>query len=179
MKIQRINSIHSPLTDDLETLYINAFPSYERKPFETLFSHQETGFAEVFAMTEDERFIGMISTLKSSQLIFVEYFAISPEYRSLGYGSKVLSLLKEKYHDMNICLEIEVVQTDEGIIEERLRRLQFYEKNGFQQLNMIVNLFDVEFELLGTSSEITFEEYFTLYEQIHGDSFKDKLYLIQ
>lgn len=65
-------------------------------------------------------FIGMISTLKSSQLIFVEYFAISPEYRSLGYGSKVISLLKEKYHDMNICLEIEIVQTDEGILEERL-----------------------------------------------------------
>lgn len=180
MKIQRITSNQSLFSEDLHKLYLEAFPENERKPIDALYAHQEAGFSDVFViLEEDNSFVGMITTLKRPQLMFVEYFAIAPEYRGLGYGSKVLSLLHNKYKDVNICLEIEVVNTDAGIQDERVRRLQFYENNGFQQLNIVVNLFGVEFELLGTSPDIRFEDYALLYQQIHGEAIKEVLYLIK
>lgn len=180
MKIQRIERRDSPYAMAMHNLYFEAFPENERKPLETLYTHQESGFADVFVILEDDdSFVGMITTLKHSSLMFVEYFAIHSKYRGLGYGSKVLDLLHEKYHDVNICLEIDVVDPAASDYEKRLRRLHFYEKNGFQQLGIIVNLFGVTFELLGTSPDIEFDEYFLLYEQIHGKSFSDKLYLVE
>lgn len=180
MKIERIERMDSPYAKAMQDLYFEAFPKNERKPLESFFAHQEAGFADVLVILEDDdSFVGMITTLKHSSLMFVEYFAIHSKYRGLGYGSKVLDLLHEKYHDTNICLEIDLVDPATSDYEKRLRRLHFYEKNGFQQLGIIVSLFGVTFELLGTSPNIEFDEYFLLYEQIHGKSFSDKLYLVE
>ena len=45
---------------------------------------------------------------------------------------------------------------------ERIKRLHFYIKNGFKQLNVKVNEAGVDYELLSTGSSVTQKEFLSL-----------------
>ena len=47
--------------------------------------------------------------------------------------------------------------------EERKRRKQFYLSNGMIPMNVFVELFGVDMELLGFDCSLTFEEYHAFY----------------
>lgn len=180
MRVHAVKSNTEPLSAQINELYLEAFPQNERKSIETLYSHQESGYCDLLAILEDDgQFVGMISTIKRPNIMLVEYFAIAPDFRGKGYGSKVLELLHAKYSDTHICLEIED-STDESAenFQQRLSRLRFYQSNGFQQLHWVVNFFDVPLEVLGTSPDIDFDNYIQLYTQIHGEIIHKNIYLI-
>ena len=46
--------------------------------------------------------------------------------------------------------------------KERIKRLHFYVKNGFKQLNVKVNEAGVDYELLSTGSSVTQKEFLSL-----------------
>lgn len=181
MIIQAIKSAHDPLSYSINNLYVEAFPVAERKPLETLYSHQQTGYCDVFAITEDDgRFVGMITTIKGDGLIMVEYFAIAPDCRGKGYGSKILGLLQEEYTSTPICLEIEDTQDRQAKnYEQRQARLRFYLANGFQQLNWVVSYFGVPVEVLATQAGIEYADYIKLYEPFYEDDTQKLIYFIE
>lgn len=117
----------------VEKLYIESFPAYERRP--VLEMHH--------IMQEDERFkilllvnecgvrIGFFTVWDFSNFHFVEHFAISPEQRNSGSGTKALFALKNRV-SLPIVAEIELPESSEFAN----RRLNFYKKNGFQDWDL-------------------------------------------
>ncbi|XJS10736.1 GNAT family N-acetyltransferase [Aerococcaceae bacterium WGS1372] len=182
MHIQLINSIQHPLSSSMEELYLEAFPKAERKPIETLYTHQDLDYCDVFGITTKEGgpFVGMITTIKGENLIMVEYFAIAPEFRGQGYGSRTLELLLEKYPDTPICLEIEDTQDKRASnYEQRLSRKRFYQANGFNPVNWVISYFGVPLELMATQEGIEFNEYIKLYEPFYGETTQDKIFFLE
>ncbi len=81
-------------------------------------------FYSIYNIIEKDIKVGFIATWEFKEFLFVEHFVIYQEYRKTGYGSKALSLVKEK--SKLIVLEVEPPETETAI-----KRIEFYKKNSF------------------------------------------------
>lgn len=124
--------------------YKKLFPIIERKPYGYIKKQYELKITEILKIVECDKFIGfmIITTMDSSKYVYLEYFAILPQYQGNGYGTKAIKLLKEKYKDYNgIFVEIEKVENDKDITKSR--RAKFYELLGFYKLSFDIVLYTV------------------------------------
>lgn len=84
------------------------------------------------SLYDQDQFIGLTYTTVDEKAVYLFYFAIEPSKRGHGYGSRVLTLLKERYPAKQIYLDIEPVTPDADNYEQRQKRLAFYQQNGFK-----------------------------------------------
>lgn len=152
----------------LESLYRSAFPENERKPFELIREKYCQKVTDVWMIEDAEVFSGFAITMNGDDLVLLDYFAICEEKRGKGLGGKSLRALQEQYAGKRFFLEVESLKVPADNMEERCRRKQFYLRNGMKELGVYARLFGVEFELLGYECEVSFEEYFSLYDGIYG-----------
>ena len=152
----------------LEQLYTEAFPENERKPFAMIREKHRENLTDVWVIEDAGAFSGLAVTMNSEDLVLLDYFAIRGEKRGRGLGGASLRALFEKYCGKRFFLEVESLSVPADNIEERRRRKQFYLNNGMRELGVFARLFGVEFELLGYECEVSFREYFSLYDDIYG-----------
>ena len=94
-------------------LYLKSFPKNERKPFPFILLKQWRGTTEVLSIRNSKgEFLGLAITALQNNLALIAYFAVSGEKRGTGIGSKALQLLRERYSDKKIFLEIENTETE-------------------------------------------------------------------
>ena len=149
-------------------LYQEAFPDYEKKPFWLIWLKNKQGRADVWYIVEEGAFIGLGITMSAPGRVLLDYFAIESSMREKGYGSKALKALQEQYADQHFFLEIESVYDDCDNVEQRLRRKQFYLRNGMTEMKMMVHLFGTDMEVLGHGCQLDFESYAAVYESTYG-----------
>lgn len=149
-------------------LYKKAFPFYERKSFSIIKSMNERKAADIWIINNKNSFAGFAITLNHEDLILLDYFAISPNMRGNGLGGKALRELQKIYSNKRLFLEIETTFSDSKNKHERLRRKDFYLKNGMSELGFSVNLFGTEMEVLGYECSLSFEEYKSIYTHYFG-----------
>ena len=154
--------------DLISSLYHEAFPPSERKPFSLIKRLMQKGIMDVLALHED-RFLGLAILFRHEHLVLLDYFAIMPEERSRGIGGEVLNLIRERYPDSRIILEIE-----DGDDEEMQRRKRFYLRNGFTGTGIRIGLFDVPMELLSDGGELSYLQYHRLMSQLLGPTMIQK-----
>jgi len=150
-------------------LYQEAFPDYEKKPFWLIWLKNKQGRADVWYIVEDGQFVGLGITMSAPGRVLLDYFAIEGSLRGQGYGSKALKVLQEQYADRHFFLEIESVYDDCNNVEQRLRRKQFYLRNGMTEMKMMVNLFGTDMEVLGHGCKLDFDSYRAVYEHTYGE----------
>lgn len=145
-------------------LYLSAFPPAERKPFSTILSMQKQGRTDLWYFEEDRQFIGFATTINSSDLILLDYLAISPRKRGQGAGSRILQELQKLYFPKGLFVEIESTSHEADNQRERILRKQFYLANGMSQLHVTASVFGVDMELLGCNCELDFDAYKAFYK---------------
>lgn len=155
----------------LKHIYLEAFPKAERKPFGIMKHKAGQGVMELLAIREKGRLLGLAFSVLYRDLVLLDYFAIDQRCRGQSYGSEALRLLKERYRDQRFVLEIERPDANAPNQEERLRRKQFYLKNGMQETGIYVSVFRVPMELLTDGKPLTYEEYHQVYEKAVGTFF--------
>ena len=105
--------------------YCQTFPEDERRSenqFRQLFSNPKV---KVFSILHELKNIGDIISWELTNFVFVEHFEVFSEFRSLKFGSEIITLLFKNYS--HIVLEAE----PENLDENAKRRIAFYQKNGF------------------------------------------------
>lgn len=124
--IKREN-IDDPVLLQVEQTYIEAFPPNERRDFELtkLLIVTDSAF-NLYTFTQDDVYVGFITTWQFADFLYVEHFAIDNARRSGGIGSKALMLLIEET-ELPILLEVEL-----PLDEMAKRRIQFYERLEFK-----------------------------------------------
>lgn len=153
--------------DDIRRLYMQAFPADERKSFSMLRKLQKEKKSEILSVQgENEDFIGLVITVTYNDLVLLDYFAISPEKRGHGMGSKALAILKERYHDKRFFLEIETTLEASDNAEERIRRKGFYLRNGMKLMPFMTDVFGVHMEILTNGCDIDYCDYFSVYKSV-------------
>ncbi len=103
------------------------------------------------AYYDNDLFIGILFTIESKDSLFVFYIAVNDEIQSKGYGTKLLQILFDKYPDKPISLFIETMKDKNAInYEQRVKRLNFYERNGFIQTGLTAGNKEPFIDILST-----------------------------
>ncbi len=136
----------------VRALYEKSFPPDEIPPFEMLIGWER---ATLFAIYDDDRFVALADTVERKTLVYLFFLAVEEKEQNKGYGSKILSDLKERYKGKTLFLLAEEHNEEEPNYEERLRRFAFYEKNGFRTQNERILDFGVWYEILYTDQVVT------------------------
>lgn len=146
----------------IHRLYAKSFPRSERKPFGRIVSMMRAGKSDVWCFEKNGRFAGFASTIKDVELILIDYLAVVPKLRSCGVGSAMLAAMKQ-CAEKPLFVEIESMYEPGAGQQERIRRKQFYLRNGFEPMNVMADVFGVKMELLCWKGMLDFERYHAFY----------------
>ena len=153
----------------IKHLYKSAFPRNERAPLPLLFHRTDNGKDYFYAVIDKSEFIGLVYTIITEKLVYVFFLAVTEDKRGMGYGTKILDSIKEMYPNRAVILLIEDTKDKNADnIDERIKRLGFYEANGFKQLNISINEAGVAYELLGTEGFVTQADFLDIMKDYVG-----------
>lgn len=135
MEFRKLSIDNKSDLEFVERLYIESFPPTERRSVVKMHALIENNdLFDVFVFVDDDNRIGFLSTWTFDSFIYLEHFAVSPEFRNGGYGKRALALLFEKT-TLPLIGEIELPDSS----EMAERRSLFYNRHGFV-------LWDFEYE---------------------------------
>lgn len=146
--------------NDWKRVYDEAFPPYEQRPISELFDLVEQQDAIKMQVVVDEQTVVGIVYLCEIGLskAFILYFAIDANIQSKGYGGRALTMLQERYPG-GIILEAEQTGTQAENEEQRVRRYDFYMRNGLEDKQLISENSGGTFHLLASTPDINTTEY--------------------
>ena len=127
--------------------------------------------AEFYSIYDNKKFAGIIYNIYYKDIVLVFYFAINKEARGQGYGSKVLEFLKQKYNEHRIILSIEPVDKNSDNYRQRIKRKEFYIKNGFKEANFTIKEKNIIYEMLyynKNDKKVSSQEYHELIQNYFG-----------
>lgn len=104
------------------------FPEHEMKDqgqMQDLLSHHEA-----YRIHETDEFV--VTYAEFPNFVFIDYLLVHPKTRGQGMGGKVLNHFKAK--GKNIILEVEPPDAEDT---DTVRRVRFYERNGFHKAEHI------------------------------------------
>ncbi len=116
---------------DTRKLYISAFPVHERFLYFPTVLNSYRALADFYAYYDGDRFVGLAYVISSDQLVFLLFLAVTSEVRSKGYGKAILDDMAQLAKKRPVVLTIEPVEAEAKNYEQRLKRLAFYERNGY------------------------------------------------
>ncbi|MDO5540390.1 MAG: GNAT family N-acetyltransferase [Eubacteriales bacterium] len=156
--------------EQIQRLYFEAFPKEERKPFELIIEKQKEGITEILSLEDaDGKFYGLAITILHKDIVLLDYFAVAGNRRGGGIGSAALRMMQERSRGKRFILEIENTNIQAENHEQRIRRKEFYLKNGMRCMEYLVELVGVEMEVLVYDSELTWAEYQDIYDTVYPD----------
>lgn len=131
MELIRIHNHTHPLAQEAWAIYEQSFPLCEQRPLDEHIRALDDPAFHYHALTDGGRTIGLLSwweweAADGTPFRFGEHFAIAPETRGEGYGSRALTYLKGEGERL-VLLEI-----DPPIDDISRRRERFYQRNGFR-----------------------------------------------
>ncbi len=124
MRFERITDAGHPMYSAAMALYRESFPAHELRESasqERILHDRAYHFDLAY---DGETFVGLALCWEPETFIYVEHLCILPALRGHAYGSAVLALLAAE--GKTVILEI-----DPPVDDISVRRLGFYERNGF------------------------------------------------
>ena len=148
-----------------DTINEEAFPECERNSLDDMYVSDTAERIEILGIYDDNAVVGFFIVRKYESIRYLAYFAVSQDKRSAGIGSQALKLLMERYPDAQIVTDFETPDDNCENNAFRLRRRDFYLRNGFYETGWYSFYDDTEFTI--ACSEPVFDkkgfEQFTAY----------------
>ncbi len=121
-------------TDAAKAIYEQSFPVEEQIPFQSICKAAKAD-ANFFAsgFYDDKELVGFSAYYVYNKVVYVLYLAVSSNSQKKGYGTEILSHIKEKYAPKSIALDVEPIDDLADNAAQRIRRKAFYVKNGFKE----------------------------------------------
>lgn len=136
--------------------YKKSFPFFERFSLFVIKKSLKKNNSKIIEYFVNNLFIGFVIVTETDKSCSIAFFAVLSPFRNKGYGSKILSDLKNKYR--NIFLLAKYVDENSSINDRK--RIDFYHKNDFFEQKMGVKEFKTKFFIMTTGkNEISIPEY--------------------
>lgn len=158
-----LRPLDGPHLEDARRLYLEAFPEEERIPFETLISMTSDPDCRFLWMDVDGEFRGIAYVVLSDDLVFLLYLAVSPGHRNEGLGSDAIWLIKCMCGGRRLFVNVEPTDCEAPNMGQRLRRLHFYDRNGFSSQGKFRTPDGMMYNLMSWGGPVTGEEADGLY----------------
>ncbi len=159
---------------DFLSLYHTAFPPEEQIPEELFWDSVHMDGAEITVYYNEEMpgtnpYAGFSFVIETEPFLFLYFLAVNPDFRSKGIGSEIIrNHLMKQYPGKTIVLNVESPDESAEDNNSRLRRIAFYERLGFVQMNCSFTDGRVKFSVLSTSSELDLNAYFAFLQKLCG-----------
>ena len=155
----------------LKELYFRSFPKEERVPWFFMNAKSRKDGANLYGVYDGDIFVGLVHEVYFRDITYVFFLAVSPKLRGKGYGGAVLEEIKRKNEGRRVILNIETLDEECDNREERVRRKNFYLKNGFNEAGYKTRENNVLYEMLYYGGIVSEEEYSALIEKYLGKFF--------
>lgn len=113
-----------PAYEQVERLWLEAFPEEERREVSAQRLNTDTQPKFHCLVAEDPQVIGFLSFWDFDSFCYVEHFATEPAVRNAGYGSAILQEMLRR------ASKPTVLEVEEPTTELSRRRIGFYSRNG-------------------------------------------------
>lgn len=110
-----------------------SFPENEKYPLWLIRLWGIIPTNDFWAFYDKGVFVGVMLNFRTKDAVFVLYLVVNDQVRSSGYGSGIIQWTKSYYGNKCIILNVEPPDENAENNEQRLRRIRFYEKNGFHK----------------------------------------------
>lgn len=167
----RLHKANNAEIKQIEELYYSAFPKEERTPFPLMKLRAKQNKGVMLAACENGRFVGFAYVIEHKDCAYLFYLAIIPEMRGTGLGTAILDKLKEHYKRGRLFLAREALDPSSDNYEQRVRRHNFYIRNGFEDYPCKIHEGTVTFETMGIGGMPTSEDYDSLISRFAGRLF--------
>lgn len=138
-----------------ERINDEAFPLSERMNFDEIFDFASDTDTDVLGIyTDDGNPVGFAVILKNEECGYVYFIAIDSHIRSKGYGGAAIQKMMEVYSKLQLVLDFEVIDENAENNEQRIRRKNFYLRNGFHETGNYTMLGDDRFEVVCNGGEL-------------------------
>ena len=128
------------------------FPPEERRPLEWIRPLMDSGRYRVFELYDGELSVAyaMVVQAEGERIWLMDFFAVHAPFRDRGYGSRLLAAVRSSLPDGSVILfEVDHPGCAAGAeLEKRLRRLEFYRRNGVTDTGARTRVSGCEFEIL-------------------------------
>lgn len=174
MELQRV-SLYGKDYKLYKALQQKAFPKEEQYPFWILRLMALRKGIDYLAHYDKNLFCGISYTSSTDNMMYILYLAVNDENRSKGYGTRILNKLKEIGAGREITLNVEPLDETADNYIQRVRRMEFYNRNGFHDTGY--RLLDVtgEYAILSTAYEFSSKEYKKAISKIGMNLYKPKI----
>ncbi len=116
----------------IEKLYETAFPPNERGRGLNYLVNDKQNVGDLLAFFDGNAFVGFASILTCLNISHVIYFAVAPDKRDEGYGSRIINTICDIKKNYKVIVDVEDPAEERAKNrDQRVKRLDFYEKNGF------------------------------------------------
>lgn len=148
------------------------FPRNERIPyFAFAYAVLRSGVLRPVLLLDGDMEVGYMvySDVPGHNLTNIAYFAVHPRYRSGGHGSRFLRLFRQQVQT-GLLLEVEDPDTGKTPADKdlRMRRIAFYQRNGFRLAPGVkLRVFGVS-NLLMLDTDVQVDDWKALYRRIYS-----------
>lgn len=118
------------------------------------------------AFYDNDSFCGLTYSISSNKMTFLLYLAVNDKVRSKGYGSEILSCLKKSVPENTIVFNVEKPNTNVDNNEQRIKRIIFYLKNGFQQTDYELVDGSEIYSVLASDKNFSLEDYKSIMKKL-------------
>jgi GNAT superfamily N-acetyltransferase len=167
-------TVKSKLTE-ARLLYQTAFRQEERLPWSVLRLMTLLNCVSLNAYYDDSKFCGFTHNTVTDDYVFIMFFAVREDLRGSGYGSAILNYLKQQYSNKAIILNVEPLDERAANSDERIRRMRFYQKNGFYDTGYDIKEVGGVFRVLSTKPDLDVSAYLNVFRKLSFGFWKPEL----
>lgn len=135
-------------------LYESSFPEDERMPYKLMIAMALRRGMDMKLYYHGERLCAMTYICTYGKLSYIFYLAVDKALRGRGLGRRLLRQIRADYPGNNIILEIERLDPTAENNDERIRRKEFYRRNGFTECGRNVSYGGVDYEVLSSTGTL-------------------------
>ena len=156
----------APNPREIKTLYQTAFPKEELLPWWVVRLLTVQKCANLTGYYQKESLAGFTFTATAGDILFVLFFAVEEGKRGMGLGSEILNYLKETNPGKTIVLNVEPILETAQNNDQRIRRMAFYQKNGFYDTGYYIREVGGVFRVLATTPELNTNAYLQVFRRM-------------
>lgn len=171
MLIYKNSKQNNNILKEIHPLYESSFPDDEKVPYFILKQQAKKSISDIIGVYDENEFIGFVILVFDLDIVFIWYLAIREDKRNQGYGSQILQTIHDLYKNKRIILNVEEV-----IHDEQLKRKQFYIKNGYQECGFKTIEYGVIYEMLFVHHKVSCDEYLNMMRKYSIPKLIDKNY---
>ncbi len=154
---------------EVKKLYFLSFEPEERLPFFRMAALALLrSSVDLLAYYEGEIFCGFSFTVCTEHYLYINFFAVSPELRSKGYGTKILNVLRQRYPIPAVC-DAKAVEQGSAEFDQDVRRIRFWERNGFDFFDdeyTITNSSGIKYIICSTKAPFSRSNYWEVFDYL-------------